>query len=148
MKKEDLASFLRKAAGEIIYDDLLLADALYKISDHLVKRSEGTRNQLQFTSFGTEFNPRTRVKFLSTILLQLTTIYESSIASKEKSYVNDLVERIEVGYFDDEENDSDFANHLRLSKYELSADDSEFSLQVRISNLLQELMPSGSWIVE
>lgn len=148
MKTSDLAKFLRKSASEIIDNDLRLADALYQISDHLVERSEGTRNQLQFPSFGTEFNPRTRVKLLSTILLQLTTIYESSISSKQISYVSDLVEKIEVEYFDDEENDSSFAQQLRLENYEISAHDSEFSLQVRISNLLQELMPSGAWIVE
>lgn len=147
MKKSDLTKFLRNSAGEIIDEDVLIADALYRISDHLEENSEGTGEQLQFLSFGTEFNPRTRVKLLSTMLIQLTTIYESAVSSKQLSYVNDLVDKIEVGYLD-EKNDSSFADQLRLNNYNLSAYDSELSLQVRISNLLQEVMPIGNWIVE
>ncbi len=100
-----------------------------------------------FTQHG-EIPLRTRVELLSNFLLQFISLYEEALSVKQISYANDLLEKIGVGYLDDEESDSSYAQQLRQENYKISGHDAEFSLQVRISTLLDELIPSGAWIVE
>lgn len=148
MDNDLLTKQLREYADGMIGKDVLVADALYRISEYLSEKATTGQGNLSFFDFGTTFAVRTRIKCLVNVLLQLAELYQSSIPPKQLAYVNDLIDKIGVGYLEEGLNDSGHADQLRDSGYRLSAKDSEVSLQVRIANLLNELMPRGSYIVE
>lgn len=89
-----------------------------------------------------------RVEVLTRILADLVELYRKSLSVNQISWAFDLIESVEVGYLNDESVDSDLANDLRSSNYQIAGSDAELSLQVRITNLLETVMPNGSWIVQ
>lgn len=139
---------LRQMATDTIDSDLSLADAYFKISNYLEDKSKGLNAELSFQSSQTEFDERTRIIVLYQILTSLNQIYGLDLSSKELSYSNDLIEKVEVGYFNDESVDSTFAEELREQNYSMDGKSAEISLQTRIVYVLQDVMPEGAWVVE
>lgn len=148
MEKYELAALLQGSINEIVETDTRLAEDLYRLIGRLTK----SQRRVQFPKppclSADEFNQSERVALLMSALIQLATIYEDSISAKQMAYVNDLLDKISVGYFGDSEVDSSFAEELRSRNYTIYGRDAELALQVRISNLLAETMPSGAWVVE
>lgn len=148
MKKYELAALLQGSINEIVETDTRLAEGLFRLIDRL-RKSQGRAEFPKLPCFSAhEFSQRERVAVLMSVLDQLASVYEDSISPKQMSYVNDLLDKISVGYFEDSKSDSSFVEELRIRNYKISDPDAEFALQVRISNLLEETMPNGAWIVE
>lgn len=148
MDKYELAGYLQGSIRELVETDIGLAEDLYRLIDRLRKSQRQAEIPKPQCVSAEEFSQIERVAVLMSVLDQLSSVYEDSISPKQISYVNDLLDKIAIGYFDDPDVDSTFAEELRIGNYTISARDAEFALQVRISNLLEETMPSGAWIVE
>lgn len=148
MDKYELGRLLQGSINEVIETDTRLAEDLYRLIDRLTKSQRRAEFPIPPCSSADEFSQSERIAVLVSVLDQLAAVYEDSISPKQISYVNDLLDKIAVGYFDEPEAESSFVQELRSGHYTISARDAEFALQVRISNLLEETMPSGAWIVE
>lgn len=148
MEKYDLGRLLQESINELVETDIGLAEDLYRLIDRITKSQRRAEYPKPPCLSVDELSQSERIAGLISVLIQVATIYEHSITTKQMSHVNDLVDKIAVGYFDGSQIESGFAQELRSKNYKISARDAELALQVRISNLLDEMMPSGSWIVE
>ncbi len=148
MKNQEEIKFLQKLALEKLDFDIDVADAFHEIASYLEKKSQGLHAKLGFNSSVNKYQERTRIIILYLFLCQSIQLYNTDLSTKELSYANDLVEKIEVGYFKDEIVDSTFAQELREENYTLDAKSAEHSLQTRIVSILNDVMPKGAWVVE
>lgn len=148
MKNYELAGLLHQTVNELVETDIGLAEDLYRLVEGITKIQRETEFPARHCMNFGEFSEKARIDVLMFVLIQIATIYEGSVSAKQTSYVNDLLDKIAVGYFNESEIESSYAEELKTRDYKISARDAEFALQVRISNLLEEAMPNGSWIVE
>ncbi len=148
MKNQEEIKLLQKMALEKLDSDINLADAFHEIASYLEKKSEGLYAELGFNSSVNNYQERTRIFILYQFLCQSIQFYNAKLSTKELSYANDLVEKVEVGYFKDETVNSSFAQELREENYTIDAKSAELSLQARIVSVLNDVMPDGAWVVE
>lgn len=148
MKNQEEIKLLQKLALEKLDSDINVADAFHEIANYLEKKSEGLYAELGFNSSINKYQERTKIVILYQFLCQSIQLYNADLSTKELSYANDLVEKIEVGYFNDETVDSTFAQELRKENYKIDAKSAELSLQARIVSILNDVMPDGAWVVE